>query len=38
MLKATKREKKAAYFNVEKLIIDGIVYRGEETSLWTFNG
>ena len=29
MLKAAKRKKKAAYFNIEKLIIDGALYRGE---------
>jgi len=38
ILKAAKREKKAAYFNVEKLIIDGILYRGEETSQFSFYG
>ena len=38
MLKAAKRDKKAAYFNVEKLIINGALYRGEETFfLWAFN-
>ena len=26
-----KREKKAAFFNAEKLIIDGALYRGKET-------
>ena len=31
-----KRQKKAAYFNVEKLIIDGALYRGEETSQFSF--
>ena len=31
ILKAAKREKNAAYFNVEKLIINGALYRGEET-------
>ena len=33
-----KRQKKAAYFNVEKLIIDGALYRGEETSQFSFYG
>ena len=32
ILKAAKREKKVAYFNVEKLIIDSALNRGEETS------
>ena len=31
VLKAAKREKKAASFNIEKLIIDGALFRGEET-------
>ena len=38
ILKAAKREKKAAYFNVGKLIIDGALYRGEETSQFSFCG
>ena len=38
ILKAAKREKKAAYFNVEKLIIDGALYRGDETSQVSFYG
>ena len=39
ILKAAKREKKAAYFNVEKLIlIDGALYCGEETSQFSFYG
>lgn len=38
ILKAAKRERKAAYFNVEKLIIDGTLYRGEETSQFSFYG
>ena len=33
-----KRQKKAAYLNVEKLIIDGAMYRGEETSQFSFYG
>ena len=37
ILKAAKREKKAAYY-VEKLIIDGALYRGEETSQVSFYG
>ena len=38
ILKAAKREKKNAYFNVEKLIINGALYRGEETSQFSFYG
>ena len=38
ILKAAKREKRAAYFNVEKLIIDGALYRGEETLQFPFYG
>ena len=38
ILKAAKREKKAAYFNIEKLIIYGALYRGEETSQFSFYG
>lgn len=32
VLKAAKKEKKSAYFNVYKLIIDYQIYRGPETS------
>jgi len=32
VLKAVKREKKEAYFKVEKLIINGSLYRGPETA------
>ena len=38
ILKAAKFEKKASYFNVEKLIIDGTLYSGEETSQFSFYG
>ena len=38
ILKAVKRENKAAYFNVEKLIIDGALCRDEETSQFSFYG
>ena len=38
ILKATKRGKKAAYFNIEKLIIDGALYRGKERSQFYFYG
>ena len=38
ILKTARREKKAAYFNVEKLIIEGALYRGEETSQFSFYG
>ena len=38
ILKAAKREKKAAHFNVEKLIINGALYRGEKTSQFSFYG
>ena len=38
MLKAAKRDKKAAYFNVEKLIINGALYRGLETFQFSFYG
>ena len=38
ILKAAKRDKKTAYFNVEKLIINGALYRGEETSQFPFYG
>jgi len=33
VLKAAKREKKEAYFKVEKLLINGSLYRGPETAL-----
>ncbi|XP_068749314.1 uncharacterized protein [Montipora capricornis] len=32
VLKAAKKEKKSAYFNVDKLIIDDQIYRGPETA------
>ena len=38
VLKAAKREKKEAYFNVEKLLINGSLYRGPETFLFPFYG
>lgn len=38
ILKAAKRDKKAAYFNVEKLIIEGSLYRGPETQQFPFYG
>ena len=38
VLKAAKREKKEAYFNVEKILINGSLYRGLETSLFPFYG
>ena len=42
VLKATKQEKRTAFFKVERLVIDGSLYRGPETiafpSLRTFNG
>ena len=38
ILKAAKRDKKTVYFNVEKLIINGALYRGEETSQFPFYG
>jgi len=38
ILKAAKRRKKAAYFNVEKLIINGAFYRGKESSQFSFYG
>ena len=38
ILKAAKHDKKAAYFNVEKLIINGALYHGEETSQFPFYG
>ena len=38
ILKAAKHDKKAVYFNVEKLIINGALYHGEETSQFSFYG
>ena len=38
ILKAAKREKKAADLNVQKLVIDGALYRDEETSQCPFYG
>ena len=38
ILKAVKRENNAAYFNVEKLIIDGALCRDEKTSQFSFYG
>ena len=38
VLKAAKREKKEAYFRVEKLFIDGSLYRGPETALFPLYG
>ena len=42
VLKAAKQEKRTAFFKVERLVIDGSLYRGPETiafpSLRTFNG
>ena len=38
VLKAAKHEKKEAYFNVEKLLSNGSLYRGPETSLFPFYG
>ena len=38
ILKEAKHEKKAAYFNVEKLIINGALYCGKETSQFPFYG
>lgn len=38
ILKAAKHEKMAAYFNIEKLVIDGALYRGEETLQSPFYG
>ena len=38
ILKAAKNEKKTAYFSVERLIINGTVYRGPETTNIPFYG
>ena len=38
ILKAAKREKKEAYFKVEKLLIDGSLYRGPETTNFPIYG
>ena len=38
LLKAAKQEKRVAYFKVEKLIIDGSVYRGPETKEFPLYG
>ena len=38
VLKAAKREKKEAYFKVEKLLINGSLYRGPETVLFPLYG
>lgn len=38
VLKAAKREKKEAYFKVEKLLINGSLYRGPETDLFPLYG
>lgn len=38
ILKASKRDKKEAYFKVEKLIIDGSLYRGPETANFPIYG
>ena len=38
ILKTARREKKAAYFNVENLMIEVALYRGEETSQFSFYG
>lgn len=38
VLKAAKREKKEAYFKVEKLFINGSLYRGPETALFPLYG
>ena len=38
VLKAAKREKKKAFFKVDKLIIDNSIYRGEETKGLPFYG
>ena len=37
-LKKARQEKKLAFFNVEKLIIDGRIYRGPETKRFPFYG
>lgn len=38
VLKKAKQERKLAFFNVEKLIIDGKIYRGPETKRFSFYG
>lgn len=38
VLKKAKRDHKTAFFNVEKLIIDKVVYRGPETKKFTLYG
>ena len=38
VLKKARQEKKLAFFNVEKLIIDGRIYRGPETKRFSFYG
>ena len=38
ILKAAKRDKKAAYFNVKKLIINSALYSGEKKSQFSFYG
>jgi len=38
ILKAAKREKKEAYFKVEKLLINGFLYRGPEAALFPLCG
>lgn len=38
VLKAAKREKKEAYFKVEKLLINGSLYRGPETASFPLYG
>jgi len=37
VIKAAMREKKAASFNLEKLIIDGALFRGEEALCTIFS-
>ena len=38
MLKTAKQEKRVAYFKVEKLIIDGSLYRVPETETFPLYG
>jgi len=38
VLKAAKSEKKEAYFKVDKLLINGSLYRGPETALFPLYG
>ena len=38
LLKKAKEEKKIAFFNVEKLIIENAVYRGPETKNFPLYG